>query len=68
MSKGLQFQFPSAPAPVKKPARDIIGEHACEVCGGRASFGYDVSYLRNQPGRWRCRDHRLENKAKGEAA
>lgn len=68
MSKALQFQFPGAPKPEAKPSREIIGEHACEVCGGRASFGYGVSYLRNIEGRWRCFSHRLETEAKGEAA
>jgi len=65
MSKGLQFSF-LAPS---KPKREAIGEHACEVCGGRASFGYGVSYLRNVEGRWRCHSHRIsETQAKGEAA
>jgi hypothetical protein len=64
MSKSLQFQFPGA----SKPARQIIGAHACEVCGTRAHHGYGASYLRNTPGRWRCGSHRLENEARGEAA
>jgi len=66
MSKSLQLQFLTTPKPEAK--RDIIGQHACEVCGERASFGYDVSYLRNIPGRWRCFSHRMETETKGEAA
>jgi len=56
------------PKPEDKPVTDRIEQHVCEVCGGRASFGYDVSYLRNIPGRWRCFSHRMETEAKGEAA
>ena len=68
MSKALQFQFPGMLKPEDKPSRSIIGQHACEVCSDRASFGYDVSYLRNIHGRWRCFSHRMETEAKGEAA
>lgn len=64
----LQFQFPGMADVAKKPARQPIGEHLCEVCGQPAPFGYEVSYLRNKPGRWRCRDHRIKDQAKGEAA
>lgn len=56
------------PKPKEKVSRAPIGEHACGVCGGRASFGYGVSYLRGIEGRWRCFSHRLETEAKGEAA
>lgn len=68
MSKALQFKFLTTPKPEAKSARAIIGEHACEVCGGRASFGYGVSYLRGIEGRWRCFSHRFETEAKGAAA
>lgn len=61
MTKNLQFQFPGQPKPDEKPARKIIGEHACEICGAPAHHGYEVSYLRNKPGRWRCYQHRIEN-------
>jgi hypothetical protein len=64
----LQFQFLTTPKTGAKPARQIIGEHACEVCGGRAPFGYGGSYLRGIEGRWRCRDHRLEDETKAGAA
>lgn len=56
----IQFQFPlddPAPAPAVLK-REAIGEHACEVCGGRAAFGYGASYRRNEPGQWFCREHR----------
>lgn len=56
------------PKPELKAPTDIMGPHVCEVCGGRASFGYGVSYLRNIPGRWRCFSHRMETETKGNAA
>lgn len=56
------------PKPEEKINLPVIGEHACEVCGSRASFGYGVSYLRGIEGRWRCFSHRLEAETKGEAA
>lgn len=68
MSKGLQFKFAGMPQPEAKPAREIIGQHVCEVCGQRGSFGYGVSYLRNLPGRWRCFSHRMETETKGNPA
>jgi len=68
MSKALQFNFPSMPKPEAKPAREIIGEHVCELCGARASFGYGVSYLRNIPGCWRCFSHRMETETEGKVA
>jgi hypothetical protein len=55
------------PKPQEKPSLPPIGEHACEVCGSRASFAYDYSELRNVQGRWRCFSHRLENEAKAGA-
>lgn len=68
MSKALQFRFPSMPK-AAAPKREIIGEHSCEICGRRASFGYEVSYLHNRPGRWRCHSHRVETYGeRGEAA
>lgn len=68
MSKSLQFQFLTTPKPEAKPSREVIGEHACELCGARASFAYGASYLHNIPGRWRCFSHRMETEAKGQAA
>jgi hypothetical protein len=35
---GLKFDLLAAPK-APKPAREIHGNHACEVCGGRAPFG-----------------------------
>ena len=69
MPKSLQFQFPGPVAgAAAKPRREIIGDHFCEVCGARASFGSGGSYLRNIPYRWRCFSHRMETQDnKGDA-
>ena len=66
MSKGGYGLF--NPKPDESRTREPMQERACEVCGGRASFAYDHSELRNIEGRWRCFSHRLENDAKREAS
>lgn len=33
----------------------------CELCGGPANYGFDVFLTMNKPGKWFCKDHKIDN-------
>jgi hypothetical protein len=50
------FQCDQPATTSEPPSEPFV--HSCEVCGGFAYFGFNVSLRQGQPGQWFCATHR----------